>query len=159
MKFGYCAASMLVLSFGFAFGSADGHAGQMVPLKIGAQLTLCTAEECPEAVRLFGLGGPNRLFAVDVGNATHFGRFRTIYACDVFPDGTYACRFLLTAADGSTIAGRNRGILATPGNPGPFEAWFDGGTKRLRNATGFVRGIVVAGEGYQGLGWIILNAR
>ena len=151
---------VLLLALFSAYGGAEAVAGQKVPMKISASLTICTAAECPAAVKLFGRGGPNRLFAVDVGNATHFGRFKTIYAADVGPDGSFVGQFLLTAADGSTFWGTNRGYLATPGNPPtPFEAKLIKGTKRFKFAKACVKGLITAGQGYQGIGQIILDTR
>ena len=141
------------------------EAAKPVPLKIRAQLTICTAEECPEAVQLFGAGGPNRVFAIDVGNATHFGQFRTVYAADVGADGSFVGKFQLTAADGSKIYGMNSGFLAAPDGPStPFTAHFMGGTKRFQHTKAYVKGTITAGVdggpgSYRGQGKIILDTR
>ena len=135
-------------------------AKERVPLKIGATFTSCP--ECDEIVDAFAdiptpeendQGAPYLFtnWGYDEGTATHFGAFTTIYQVDFFADGSAISHFIVTAADGSWIAGMNW-ITPTGEDTSEFVAEFGGdygeASGRFEGITARVEGgIVFNGDG------------
>ena len=160
-------AMLLLLAVTNSFPQAQAEG--VVPLRIRGRVMACTPEQCPEALKILSqVDVPTTpaepIIFVDEGLATHFGHFRTIYAGYRFPDNRFVGKFVLTAADGSTINGSNSGFFPTPGSPSPFTADFEGGTKRFQYAKAHVEGqlfwVALGVADYKGqTGWIDLDTR
>ncbi len=141
--------------------SLAAQAGDEVPHKISAALTLYDDPEDTEAFEVFNLDDlpltePDATpqWGEDEGHATHFGAFTTIYRFDFlnevrFEDGVPYIPvhgyFILTAADGSQFYGVNFTKFYGFGLTNEFTADFLEGTGRFEGLTASVSGISVPG--------------